>query len=114
MSHFAQLDQNNVVIQVAVGDNSMPNEGYDWFIKNLGGRWVQTSYNGNIRKNYAQIGGFYDEKRDAFIPPKPAESWVLDEITCTWKAPIDYPADGLVYVWNENKIEWELLNDKKQ
>lgn len=85
MSHFAELDENNVVIRVLVGDNDMPNEGYDWFVENLGGRWVQTSYNGNFRKNYAGIGFTYDESRDAFIPVKPAEGeYTLDEDTCRW------------------------------
>jgi hypothetical protein len=85
MSHFAELDENNIVVRVLVGDNAMPNEGYDWFVENLGGRWVQTSYNGNFRKNYAGIGYTYDESRDAFIPIKPAEGeWILDEDTCRW------------------------------
>lgn len=85
MSHFAELNENNVVIRVLVGDNDMPNEGYDWFVENLGGRWVQTSYNNNFRKNYAGIGYTYDESRDAFIPIKPAEGeYTLDEDTCRW------------------------------
>jgi hypothetical protein len=85
MSHFAELDENNVVVRVLVGDNNMPNEGYDWFVETLGGRWVQTSYNGNFRKNYAGIGYTYDESRDAFIPIKPAEGeYTLDEDTCRW------------------------------
>jgi hypothetical protein len=85
MSHFAELDENNIVIRVLVGDNNMPNEGYDWFVETLGGRWVQTSYNGNFRRNYAGIGYTYDESRDAFIPIKPAEgNYVLDEDTCRW------------------------------
>jgi len=113
MSHFAQINENNVVINVAVGDNNMPNEGYDWFVENIGGRWVQTSYNGNFRKNYAAIGGTYDEKLDAFIPAKPYDSWILDKQTCLWKAPVDYPNDNFTYVWNDNKLEWELLNFSK-
>jgi hypothetical protein len=93
MSHFAQIDQNNIVINVAVGDDSLPNEGHDWFIENLGGTWVKTSYNSNIRKNYAGIGYTYDEDRDAFIPPKPSEDAVLDEETCQWIVPSDTPSE---------------------
>ena len=108
MSHFAELDENNVVTRVLVGDNSLPNEGYDWFVENLGGTWVQTSYNATIRKHYAGVGFSYSEELDAFIPPKPFDSWVLDEESCTWEAPIDYPTDGLYYVWNEQELDWEL------
>ena len=108
MSHFAELDENNIVIRVLVGDNNLPNEGYDWFIENLGGTWVQTSYNGNFRKNYAGLGFTYDPQRDAFIPPQPFESWTLDEDTCLWQAPTPYPTDGFTYSWNEAELAWEL------
>lgn len=108
MSHFAEIDENNTVIRVLVGDNSAPNEGYDWFVENLGGRWVQTSYNANFRKNFAGIGFTYDEQRDAFIPPRPYESWVLDEQTCNWIAPINYPNDGKIYSWDEDSVSWVL------
>jgi len=87
MSHFAQLDENNIVINVLKCDNEDPNgdEGYQWLLDNLGGRWVQTSYNGNFRFNYAGIGYTYDESRDAFIPVKPAEGeYTLNEDTCRW------------------------------
>lgn len=87
MSHFAELDENNVVLRVLVGDNSLPNEGHDWFIENLGGTWVQTSYNGNFRKNYAGIGYTYDVTRDAFIAPEPEGNIGLDEETCRWIMP---------------------------
>ena len=110
MSHFAELDENNIVIRVLVGDNSLPNEGYDWFVENLGGTWVQTSYNGNIRKNYAGAGFTYDSQRDAFIAPKPFDSWILDETTCRWKAPVPYPTDGFTYTWNEAETAWELMD----
>lgn len=86
MSHFAEIDAENKVIRVLVGDNSMPNEGHDWIIENLGGTWIQTSYNNNIRFNYAGIGYTYDKARDAFIAPKAnchAEE-ILDEATCRW------------------------------
>jgi hypothetical protein len=69
MSHFAELNENNIVVRVLVGDNDMTNEGYDWFIENLGGRWVQTSYNGNFRGRFAGIGFTYDEELDVFKAP---------------------------------------------
>jgi len=92
VSHFAEIDADNKVIRVLVGDNSMPNEGYDWFVENLGGTWIQTSYNNNIRFNYAGIGYTYDEVRDAFIAPEPEGNLGLDEATCRWIMPeIDEP-----------------------
>lgn len=84
MSHWAELDQDNIVLRVLVGSNDEPDEGYQWFVDNLGGTWVQTSYNGNIRKNFAGIGYTYDETRDAFISPKCHDEAVLDEATCWW------------------------------
>jgi len=98
MAHWAELDENNIVLRVTVGDNNDPNgdEGYQWLIDNLGGRWVKTSYNTlagkhnnggtPFRKNYAGVGFFYDEQRDAFIPPKPEfDEWELNEETYTWR-----------------------------
>ena len=88
MSHWAELDSNNKVIRVTVGDNNEPDEGYQWLLDNLGGTWVKTSYNGNIRKNYAGIGDSYDAVRDAFIAPKPTchpDLLTLDEATCRWQ-----------------------------
>ena len=92
MSHWAEIDQNNIVLRVLVGDNNDPNgdEGYQWLLDNLGGTWVKTSYNGNIRKNYAGIGYTYDANRDAFIAPQPEchpDKVVFDEETCTWSCP---------------------------
>jgi len=86
MSHWAEIDENNIVIRVTVGDNNDPagDEGYQWLIDNLGGTWIKTSYNGNIRKNYAAIGYIYDPVRDAFITPKCHESATLNEQTCLW------------------------------
>jgi len=81
-----------------------------WLLDNLGGTWVQTSYNSNIRYNYAGIGFTYDEDRDAFIPPQPYASWVLDEATCLWVAPIAYPAEG-VHVWDEEAGDWIAISD---
>ena len=87
MAHWAELDETNTVLRVLVGDNNDPSgdEGYQWLIDNLGGTWVKTSYNGNIRKNFAGIGYLYDPIRDAFIPPKPEkDEWILNEDTCNW------------------------------
>jgi len=72
----------------------------------LGGTWVQTSYNARIRKNYAGINYTYDPIRDAFIAPKPYESWLLDEETCQWKAPVEMPTDDKMYVWDETSVNW--------
>lgn len=89
MAHWAEIDETNTVIRVLVGDNNDPagDEGYQWIVDNLGGTWIKTSYNGNIRKNYAGIGYLYDLDRDAFIPPKgnchPEET--LNEDTCRWE-----------------------------
>ena len=75
--------------------------------KFIGGNWKQTSYNNNIRKNYAGIGFTYDASRDAFIPPQPFPSWTLVEDTCQWEAPTAYPSDGKMYSWNESSKSWE-------
>jgi hypothetical protein len=110
MSNFAQIDANGIVIQVLVGDNSFPNEGYDWFVENLGGTWIQTSYNASVngfRKNFAGKGMAYDSIRDAFIAPKPYLSWVLDEATCQWQSPTPMPADGAMYQWDEATLNWK-------
>jgi hypothetical protein len=111
MSHWAELDENNIVLRVTVGDNGEPDEGYQLLIDNLGGTWVKTSYNGNIRKNYAGIGYTYDEQRDAFIPPKPFESWLLNEETCLWEAPTPRPIDDKLYTWDETTISWLEITD---
>lgn len=89
MSHWAEIDANNLVIRVLVGDNNDPNgdEGYKWLLDNLGGTWIKTSYNANIRKNYAGIGYFYDAERDAFIAPEPLEHLGFDEDLCQWIMP---------------------------
>lgn len=107
MSHFAELDENNIVLRVLVGDNNLPNEGYDWFVENLGGRWVQTSYNATIRKNFAGIGYTYDEELDAFIAPQPFESWTLNTQTARWMSPTPYPQDGRIYEWDEENLNWK-------
>ena len=89
MSHFAEIDADNKVIRVLVGDNNDPagDEGYSWLINNLGGTWIKTSYNGNIRFNFAGINYLYDAERDAFIAPEPEGNLGLDESTCQWIMP---------------------------
>jgi hypothetical protein len=115
MAHFAKLNSNNIVEQVIVVSNDIAiNEqaGVD-FINNLYNTrdvWKQTSYNNKIRKNFAGIGYTYDSDRDAFLPPKPFNSWVLNETTCLWNPPIDKPNDGNKYIWNEEILNWELIN----
>jgi hypothetical protein len=95
MSHWAEIDENNFVVRVTVGDNNEPDEGYQWLIDNLGGTWIQTSYNATIRKNFAGIGYTYDSALDAFIAPKPDDftdeddntfTFELNEDTCQWEA----------------------------
>jgi hypothetical protein len=111
MSHWAEIDENNIVLRVTVGNNDDPNgdEGYQWLIDNLGGTWIKTSYNGNIRKNYAGTGSYYDEVRDAFISPKPFESWILNEETCRWEAPTPMPSGDGMYKWVEDDLNWQLI-----
>lgn len=119
MAHFAQLDENNIVTQViVVHNNELMLDGEEsedkgvLFCKSLYGsdtKWKQTSYNGSFRKNYAGIGYTFDKDRNAFIPPKSYNSWVLNETTCLWEAPVAYPTDNKVYVWNEDTISWQEI-----
>lgn len=88
MSHWAEIDSDNKVIRVLVGDNNLPDEGQS-FMESLGGTWVKTSYNGKIRYNFAGIGYTYDEVRDAFIAPEPDNALGFDEETCQWIVPVD-------------------------
>ena len=121
MAHFAQLDGNNVVTQVIVVDNKDTSDvngvekesiGIAFCERLLGGTWKQTSYNGSIRKNYAGVGYAFDAERDAFIPPKPYNSWLLNEDTCLWEAPVAMPADAGTgeppkrYTWDEATTSW--------
>ncbi len=111
MAHFAEIDENNLVTRVLVIPDNAEDRGQDYLANDLGlgGTWIQTSYNNNIRKNYAGIGFTYDSGRDAFIAPKPFESWVIDEETCRWEAPVPYPTDGVIYSWNEENQDWEAI-----
>ena len=110
MAHYAFLDENNIVTEVIVGiDETELIEGKDpetWYGEFRGQTCKRTSYNNNIRKNYAGIGYTYDAERDAFIPPKPFDSWVLNEETCRWEAPTPYPEDGNDYTWDEETTSW--------
>ena len=119
MAHFCKLDENNIVTQVVVVDNKDTADasgvekehiGAAHLEKVLGGTWKQTSYNGNMRKNYAGIGYTYDAQRDAFIPPKPFNSWVLNESTAQWEAPTPMPIDGKMYSWDEATTNWVEIN----
>lgn len=119
MAHFAQIDENNIVTQVLVVSDQDAVNGQDFLANTLGlgGTWVQTSYNTHggvhsnggtpLRKNYAGIGFTYDSQRDAFIAPKPFNSWILDEETCLWNAPVAMPNDGKLYTWNEDNQSWD-------
>jgi hypothetical protein len=111
MSHFAKVE-NGIVTQVIVAEQDVIDSGL------FGTGWIQTSYNTHggqhpegrpLRKNYAGVGYTYDEQRDAFIPPKPFASWVLNEDTCLWDAPVAMPNDGAVYQWNEDNLAWETV-----
>ena len=120
MAHFAQLDENNIVLQVIVVNNEVIDHlpfpesemaGVEFCQSLLGPDtiWKQTSYNNNFRKHYAGIGYTYNENLDAFIGPKPFTSWILDETNCVWNAPKPFPNDGNTYYWDENLLEWVLL-----
>jgi hypothetical protein len=117
MAHFAQLDENNIVLEVIVVSNEvlLDPQGHEqealgvaWLINWSGGYpyWKQTSYNGNFRKNYAGIGYTYDPVLNAFIPPKPYPSWLLNTETCQWEPPVPYPTDGKEYEWDEETKSW--------
>lgn len=111
MAHFAEIDENGVVLRVLVVPDNQEHRGHDFLAGDLGlgGTWIQTSYNARIRKNYAGIGMKYDADRDAFITEQPYASWVLNEETCQWEAPVAYPTDGLMYTWNETNTDWEAV-----
>jgi len=117
MAHYAQLDENNVVVSVIVVDNKDTADangvekeyiGAAFCERLFGGTWKQTSYNGNIRKNYAGIGYTYQADIDAFVPPKPYPSWTLDT-NAQWQAPTPMPTDGM-YSWNESNQAWEVVS----
>jgi len=105
MAHFAKLDNNKVVTEILVAEQDFINSGAlgDAF------RWVQTSYNNNFRKNFAGVGDTYDSTKDAFYKPQPYPSWVLNESTCIWEAPVAKPDDGKMYNWDEATTNWKEI-----
>jgi len=124
MAHFAKV-VNGVVDQVIVAEP----EFFDTFVDSSPGEWIQTSYNTRggvhynpetgepdggvaLRKNYAGVGFTYDRDKDAFIPPQPYPSWTLNEESCLWEAPVAYPKDGQVYVWNEETTSWDVVTEE--
>lgn len=112
MAHYAKIE-NGIVTNVIVADQE--------FIDKFPGEWVKTSYNTvggkhllggtPLRKNYAGIGYTYDRQMDAFIPQKPYNSWILNEETCLWESPVSYPTDGKHYMWDENQVNWVLIQE---
>ena len=125
MAHWAEIDENNIVVRVVVTSNDLPNEGYDWLANTLGGTWLKTSYNTvdgvymtpnseprmpdedqskAFRGNYAGKDFTYNADLDAFIPPQPFPSWILNESTFNWDAPSEKPADN--YIWDEDSLSW--------
>ena len=121
MSHWAEIkdvDGKKVVQRVIVGNNDDPagDEGYSWIVNTLGGTWLKTSYNAatnGFRKKFAVPGYIYDESSDAFYPPKPFESWVLDA-NFEWVPPVEHPQDERFYTWNEETISWVLEEEALQ
>ena len=121
MAYFAKLGTGNIIEKVISINNSVITDsngieqeqlGVDFINKlyNTNDVWKQTSYNNNIRKNFAGIGFIYDQQRDAFIAPKPYNSWILNENICQWEAPVAYPTYGKKYTWNESLKNWEVIN----
>ena len=113
MAHFAKLGVGNIIERVSVVSNDIATTeqaGVDFLNKLYNTRdvWKQTSYNNNIRKNFAGVGYTYDQTRDAFIPKKPFASWILNETTCLWEAPIALPDTENRYNWNEETTTWDL------
>lgn len=111
MAHFAEIDENSVVVRVLVVPDSEEHRGQEFLADDLGlgGTWIQTSYNKNIRKNYAGIGMIYDSIRDVFMSPQPFDSWTLDEETCTWIPPVPHPAISAQYEWDEESQNWKAI-----
>lgn len=128
MAYWAELDENNVVLRVTIGSNDEPDEGYQWLIDNLGGRWMKTSYTARrgkkvdpdtnmptdetaFRGNYAGIGYTYHEDIDAFMPPKDYPSWIIDTTNYTWIPPVPKPDSGM-WMWDEETISWKEYNQQ--
>jgi hypothetical protein len=117
MAHFAEIDENNVVLRVLVTDNNDTNgdEGYQWLVDTFGGRWIKTSFNGNIRRIFAGIGMTYNEETDAFVPIKPSEypSFVWSEEVYNWVHPVPKPAEhpDIFWLWSEKELCWEKYDN---
>lgn len=115
MAHYAFLDNDNTVTEVIVGvDETELLEGKtpeEWYGEFRNQRCIRTSYNNKIRKNFAGIGYTYDESKNAFIPPKPFNSWVLNEELCVWETPVPMPTDGKLYRWNESTLSWDEVTN---
>lgn len=114
MAHFAKIENGIVTQVIVISNDKAPGEfpqseapGAEFCSNLLGGEWKQTSYNNNFRVRYAGIGYEYSSEHDAFIAPKPYNSWILNLENLDWKAPIDYPQDGKIYEWNEDNVNWE-------
>jgi hypothetical protein len=111
MAHFAQINENNIVEQVLVVPDNQQHRGNDYLSIDLGlgGTWIQTSYNGNIRKMFAGVGYIYNSELDIFLPPKPYPSWNIDPIEKMWVPPIERPehVEGTVLIWIEETLEWK-------
>jgi hypothetical protein len=105
MAHWAEIDENNIVLRVTVGDNNEPDEGYQWLLDNLGGTWIKTSYNNNIRGVFAGVGFLYNPDEDIFITPQPYPSWTRNG--SFWEAPTLMPTDGQMYYWSEVDLNWQ-------
>ena len=114
MAHFAELDESNIVTRVIVvhnnelldeSGNESEQKGIDFCVVHYGGTWIQTSYNGNFRKNYAGVGFIYDPIRDAFYLPQPYPSWTLDE-NAKWQPPVPMPEGAVLYQWDEATLSW--------
>ena len=116
MAHFAEIDSNNKVVRILVVDNSQEHRGQEFLADDcgLGGTWIQTSYNANIRGKFAAEGDTYLPDVDRFIPPSPHKGWTLDE-NFKWQPPVEYPNDGKEYFWNEDTFTWEeFIGDQSQ
>ena len=123
MAHFAEIDDTNTVVRVLVISDDQEHRGQDFLAEDLGlgGTWIKTSYNtaGGIhllggtpfRKNYAGVGYVYDSERDAFIAPQPFPSWMLNEESCVWEAPVAYPSDDKIYEWEEKTKQWKEVTE---
>lgn len=123
MAHFAKLDNNNLVLECLVVSNNVLLNDIGYEVENRGiellkaitghENWKQTSYSNSFRKNFAGIGYTYDALFDAFIPPKPFNSWLLNETTCAWGPPTPMPLDGLSYTWDENTVTWIRIEEQQ-